>query len=32
MKCQSSQMERDLDLQEIPKLIPISNKWAQKKR
>ncbi len=32
LKCQFSQMERDLDLQEILKLIPISNKWAPKKK
>jgi hypothetical protein len=32
LKCQFSQVERDLDLQKIFKLIPISNKKAQGKK
>ncbi len=32
LKCQFSQVERDLDLQEIPKLVPIPKKKAPRKK
>jgi hypothetical protein len=32
LKCQFSQVQGDLDLQEFPKLIPISNKKEPRKK
>ncbi len=32
LKCQFSQMERDINLQEIPKLVPILKKKTSRKK